>query len=239
MTGLHERHKEDSRQARLQPCSQYSADKQHLGGSSCITSIVRLIYSPDFAPTLDLSWDTVAVVQWSLVEELSAVLCMNLPPCRHLIGRALPGVTTTTSNTRQQSQWQSQLTSGSHVRTRDMHESKSPLVFSGTITTISAGYSENRPKSKGRLMSMGSKGKTASEASNASLTELSTLGSLVEVNAMEYRPHAALAGGSQQLDVEIDRSELGMTEVLVDTNWMPAQDERYARRTGLDLYGEV
>lgn len=28
---------------------------------------------------------------WSLVEELSAVVCINLPPCRHFISRALPG----------------------------------------------------------------------------------------------------------------------------------------------------
>lgn len=191
------------------------------------------------------------MILWSLIEELSAVLCMNLPPCRHLIGRALPGrqlLTTnnTTNNTTKPSQWKSQLATGGTAHTRptaDMHDSKPPLVFAGGgggcgfVTTISAGHSHNRPKSKG-----GSMVSTVSEMSTVSTIITTTSGGsrpswpglvtselLVEVHEIAQRPLSAPASVPQQLDVEIDRSELGMTEVLRGKNWMAARDGRYAR----------
>lgn len=44
---------------------------------------------PVFAPTADLSWDSVPAVHWSMIEALSAVICINLPPCRQFIRRML------------------------------------------------------------------------------------------------------------------------------------------------------
>lgn len=64
--------------------------------SSCITSVVRVKYVTTYAPTADLSWDTVQVVAWSVIEVLSGVICINLPPCRQLLGKLFPRQTHTT-----------------------------------------------------------------------------------------------------------------------------------------------
>lgn len=62
----------------------------HVITSSFVTSIIRLRYvTSSFSPTADLSWDTMPVIVWSLVEEVSGVVCINLPPCRGLFGRVL------------------------------------------------------------------------------------------------------------------------------------------------------
>lgn len=38
----------------------------------------------------DLSWDIAPAISWSLIELLSTVICLNLPPCRHLISKLIP-----------------------------------------------------------------------------------------------------------------------------------------------------
>lgn len=103
--------------------------------SSCITSVVRVKYVTIFAPTADLTWDNVLAVAWSVVELLSGGICVNLPPCRHLIAKLFPrqmhsttgGVMTYTTMSQAygpDSFGASRLTHGGHV------------TSVGTVTTI-------------------------------------------------------------------------------------------------------
>ncbi|KAL1864881.1 hypothetical protein Daus18300_007448 [Diaporthe australafricana] len=61
-----------------------------LGSFSLFTSVIRIRYVRKFAPTADLSWDIAPAISWSLIELLSTVICLNLPPCRQLISKLIP-----------------------------------------------------------------------------------------------------------------------------------------------------
>ncbi|KAG6359380.1 hypothetical protein INS49_012901 [Diaporthe citri] len=61
-----------------------------LGSFSLFTSVIRIRYVRKFAPTADLSWDIAPAISWSLIELLSTVICLNLPPCRQLISKIIP-----------------------------------------------------------------------------------------------------------------------------------------------------
>lgn len=52
--------------------------------------MTRIRYVRKFAPTADLSWDIAPAISWSLIELLSTVICLNLPPCRQLISKLIP-----------------------------------------------------------------------------------------------------------------------------------------------------
>lgn len=52
--------------------------------------MIRIRYVRKFAPTADLSWDIAPAISWSLIELLSTVICLNLPPCRQLISKLIP-----------------------------------------------------------------------------------------------------------------------------------------------------
>ncbi|KAJ0119274.1 integral membrane protein [Diaporthe amygdali] len=67
-----------------------------LGSFSLFTSVIRIRYVRKFAPTADLSWDIAPAISWSLIEMLSAVICLNLPPCRQLISKIIPRQLATT-----------------------------------------------------------------------------------------------------------------------------------------------
>lgn len=111
------------------------------------------------------------MVEWSLIEGVSAVVCMNLPPCRHLIGRVLHKgrlLTSNSADTSKPSQWQ-YLATGSTMNSRDMYENKRPLVFTGTVTTISAAHTEDMSNSKSKsIVSTISKISTISRTSTGS-----------------------------------------------------------------------
>lgn len=68
-----------------------------LGSFSLFTSVIRIRYVRKFAPTADLSWDIAPAISWSLIELLSTVICLNLPPCRHLISKLIPRRLATTT----------------------------------------------------------------------------------------------------------------------------------------------
>lgn len=201
--------------------------------SSCITSIVRLKYVAIFAPTVDLSWDTVPVVIWSLIEELSAVVCINLPPCRHLIGRLFPSQLLTsvkhTHNTTMNGAAQQRSVVGPIFES----EGKQPTPWTGpgqtrgsTTTLISSsggfvGKEKYRPKTGLTVSTVSpvspvSPPRSLRAASMVMVTrEGETLGA---VDAR--RPYTA--HGGHILDVEIDRSGLGIWELVRAMRWAPS-----------------
>lgn len=110
--------------------------------SSCITSIVRMRYTNTYAPTADLTWDTVLVVVWSIIEVLSSVICINLPPCRQMISKLFPRklFTTTggdTSTSQQDGMRSTAFGFGSSHRPGPYAEFDSRSL--GTFTEISVG----------------------------------------------------------------------------------------------------
>lgn len=201
------------------------------------------MFAPDFAATADLSFDTATVVVWSLVEESSAVLCMNLPPCRHLIGRMLPGKHLLTTNNNatnayRPSQWQSAPGGDGPKRTTtaDTYSTTKEMVFAGkefgSVTTISAAPGKDRPPSKDSIVSTVSAFVTVSESSQPSWP-LTGSEPAVIVGGIPQRPPPPPpprpVNGSRQLNVEIDRSELGMAEVLDAAVHSPAR-VRFSRQ---------
>ncbi|POS76002.1 integral membrane protein [Diaporthe helianthi] len=81
-------------------CAPVSAswDIQHFGILVMpLPDVIRIRYVRKFAPTADLSWDIAPAISWSLIELLSTVICLNLPPCRHLISKLIPRRLATTT----------------------------------------------------------------------------------------------------------------------------------------------
>lgn len=201
--------------------------------SSCITSIIRLKYVAIFAPTVDLSWDTVPVVTWSLIEELSAVVCINLPPCRHLIGHLFPRQLLTsvkhTQNTTTNGAVQPRSVVGYIFESEDKQSTPwtGPGQTRGSTTTLissTGGFSgkeKYRPKT-GLTVSTVSPVSPPRSLRAASMVMVRREGvefeSLGDVEAR--RPYTA--HGEHILDVEIDRSGLGFWELVRTTRWVPS-----------------
>ncbi|KAH7304442.1 hypothetical protein B0I35DRAFT_329575, partial [Stachybotrys elegans] len=64
-----------------------------VGSFACVTSIMRLKYTVSFANSLDSTWDSVDVVNWSIIEVACAIICASLPTLRPLL-RRVPGLLT-------------------------------------------------------------------------------------------------------------------------------------------------
>lgn len=181
--------------------------------SSCITSVIRLKYVAIFDPTADASWDTVPVVVWSVIEDLSAVICINLPPCRHLIGKLFPRHLLTTRGDTHATQNKS---SGSkHANTVDMGNSTEG--WRSITTVVSGGCPEsnkgNASESISWLDSPIASPMPRNFSRKAASMRLVRDDRIIGLKPLEgiskQRPHSA-----HTLDVEIDLSELGLKELL-------------------------
>ncbi|EQL02812.1 CFEM domain-containing protein [Ophiocordyceps sinensis CO18] len=60
-----------------------------IGSLTFVASVVRLKYIMQLGPTLDVTWDHVDIIQWTLIELLSAAVCSSILPCRHCPTRLL------------------------------------------------------------------------------------------------------------------------------------------------------
>ncbi|KAJ4422759.1 hypothetical protein N0V82_002538 [Gnomoniopsis sp. IMI 355080] len=197
-----------SRRKKIQLCLVFT-----LGSFSCVTSVIRLKYVAIFDPTADASWDTVPVVVWSVIEDLSAVICINLPPCRHLIQKLFPrqfltskGDTRTTQNRTGEIK---------HANMFDVYTSTGDwrsltTVVGGARAESIKGYATESmswldspapsPSPQPRNFSR--------KAESVRLVKDESIG-LKPLESVSRRPHSA-----HTLDVEIDVSELGMKELL-------------------------
>lgn len=151
------------------------------------------------------------MVVWSVIEDLSAVVCINLPPCRHFIGKLFPRqLLTTRGDTRTT---QNRSGGSKHANTFDVYTSTEDWR---SLTTVVGGA---RPESmKGHASESVSWLESpfpspqprnfSRKAESVRLVRDESLG-LRPLEGVSKRPHSA-----QTLDVEIDLSELGLKELL-------------------------
>ncbi|KAH9219973.1 hypothetical protein DL95DRAFT_290708, partial [Leptodontidium sp. 2 PMI_412] len=67
-----------------------------LGSFACITSMIRLKYIITYSNSLDLTWDNVDIVIWSILETFMAVICASLMCIRPLLVKYVPVIFPTT-----------------------------------------------------------------------------------------------------------------------------------------------
>ncbi|CAK7270764.1 hypothetical protein SEPCBS119000_004253 [Sporothrix epigloea] len=63
-----------------------------LGGFACIASIIRLAYLHLLHDPVDVTYDLVSSVMWTIAECTIGIVCVSLPPLRSLFARILPNV---------------------------------------------------------------------------------------------------------------------------------------------------
>lgn len=197
-----------SRRKKIQLCLVFT-----LGSFSCITSVIRLKYVAIFDPTADASWDTVPVVVWSVIEDLSAVICINLPPCRHFIGRLFPSrLITTRGDTRTT---RNKSAGSKHTNTVDMHTSIDE--WRSVTTVVSGGRPESTKGDEAESVSwLDSPGPSPLPRNFSRKSESVRL--VRDDDVIGLRPLEDITkkrpSSAHTLDVEIDLSELGLKELL-------------------------
>lgn len=157
------------------------------------------------------------MVVWSVIEDLSAVVCINLPPCRHLIGQLFPRLLLTSRGGPYTSQSKSVATKQS-----DPFELGTRPERCGSFTTVESG---GRPGFKQEYKSNSTPWLDAPEplplspVRNFSLKAKSVM--LVKDEGEGFEPLVGLsvkrpysAGYAHTLNVEIDRSELGLRDLM-------------------------
>ncbi|CAK7265054.1 hypothetical protein SEPCBS57363_001386 [Sporothrix epigloea] len=63
-----------------------------LGGFACIASIIRLAYLHLLHNPVDVTYDLVSSVMWTIAECTIGIVCVSLPPLRSLFAKFLPNV---------------------------------------------------------------------------------------------------------------------------------------------------
>ncbi|PMD33685.1 hypothetical protein L207DRAFT_589244 [Hyaloscypha variabilis F] len=63
-----------------------------LGSFACITSMIRLKYIISYGTSIDLTYDNVDVIIWSVLETFTAIICASLMCFRPLLVRLLPAI---------------------------------------------------------------------------------------------------------------------------------------------------
>ncbi|CAK7213126.1 hypothetical protein SBRCBS47491_001696 [Sporothrix bragantina] len=63
-----------------------------LGGFACIASIIRLAYLHLLYDPIDVTYDLVSSVMWTIAECTIGIVCVSLPPLRSLFAKFLPSV---------------------------------------------------------------------------------------------------------------------------------------------------
>ncbi|KAL1902484.1 hypothetical protein Sste5346_001465 [Sporothrix stenoceras] len=63
-----------------------------LGGFACIASIIRLAYLHLLYDPIDVTYDLVSSVMWTIAECTIGIVCVSLPPLRSLFAKFWPGV---------------------------------------------------------------------------------------------------------------------------------------------------
>ncbi|KIN03320.1 hypothetical protein OIDMADRAFT_116962, partial [Oidiodendron maius Zn] len=61
-----------------------------LGSFACVTSMVRLRFIVSFARSMDITWDDVDLIIWSMIEVYTAIICASLVSFRPLIMKLIP-----------------------------------------------------------------------------------------------------------------------------------------------------
>lgn len=195
------------------------------------------------------------MVFWSIIEDTSAVVCINLPPCRHLLSKLFPG---------QQHSVSSSVNNLAHGRSRggiaddDSNNNKNRYNWSekgtdarsviGVTTTITASYSDKVDprdrwsRSWSTVSTRSSRSSFVTSAKNEPLPPLpfplrlekegKREGGSVADDPWAYtgqlprRPHTAHV--FQRIEVDIDRSELGLWDVFRKSQWFDGRVKRSA-----------
>lgn len=63
-----------------------------LGGFACIASIIRLAYLHLLENPIDVTYDLVSSVMWTIAECTIGIVCVSLPPLRSLLAKILPSI---------------------------------------------------------------------------------------------------------------------------------------------------
>ncbi|CAK7230735.1 hypothetical protein SEUCBS140593_007688 [Sporothrix eucalyptigena] len=63
-----------------------------LGGFACIASIIRLAYLHLLYDPIDVTYDLVSSVMWTIAECTIGIVCVSLPPLRSLFAKFMPSI---------------------------------------------------------------------------------------------------------------------------------------------------
>lgn len=70
-----------------------------LGSFACITSIVRLKFAFEYGRSIDLTWDNIDLVKWSIIETHAGLICACLFTLKPLFVKYIPSLLSTESKT--------------------------------------------------------------------------------------------------------------------------------------------
>ncbi|KAG8168958.1 hypothetical protein KVR01_001707 [Diaporthe batatas] len=189
-----------------------------LGSFSLFTSVIRIRYVRKFAPTADLSWDVAPAISWSLIELLSTVICLNLPPCRQLLSKLIPRrLATTIHRGKNGTAPYGPYDTGPYgafsqhgAQTIEL-KSKSPPM-GGILHTTTIEVTHERNLSDDELLMIKTRPSVSSSASRRSLQTIDE--EYDEPNergrSKLRRPPPAATTRTPSVEVEIDRSRLGL-----------------------------
>lgn len=179
--------------------------------------MIRIRYVRKFAPTADLSWDIAPAISWSLIELLSTVICLNLPPCRQLISKIIPRRLATTihkgpNGTGAYGAYGAYgAVSERRPQTIEL-KSKAPPM-GGILHTTTIEVTHERNLSDDELLIVKTRPSVSSAASRSSLQTIEEeYDDPNERGRSKVRrpPAAATVRRTPSVDVEIDRSRLGL-----------------------------
>lgn len=172
--------------------------------------MIRIRYVRKFAPTADLSWDIAPAISWSLIELLSTVICLNLPPCRQLISKLIPRRLATTIHKGQNGTGAYGAYGAYGAQTIEL-KSKTPPM-GGILHTTTIEVTHERNLSDDELLIAKTRPSVSSAASRRSLQTIDE--EYDEPNergrSVVRRPPTATVRRTPSVDVDIDRSRLGL-----------------------------
>ena len=179
--------------------------------------MIRIRYVRKFAPTADLSWDIAPAISWSLIELLSTVICLNLPPCRQLISKLIPRRLATTihkgqNGTGAYGAYGAYGAVSQHGAQTIELQSKPPPM-GGILHTTTIEVTHERNLSDDELLIAKTRPSVSSAASRRSLQTIDEgYDEPDERGRSKVRrpPAAGTVRRTPSVDVEIDRSRLGL-----------------------------
>lgn len=178
--------------------------------------MIRIRYVRKFAPTADLSWDIAPAISWSLIELLSTVICLNLPPCRALISKLIPRRLATTIH-KGHNGTGAYGAYGAYGAVTDRGaqtiELKNKPPMGGILHTTTIEVTHERNLSDDEYLIAKTRPSVSSAASRRSLQTIDEeYDDLNERGRTKVRrpPAAATVKRTPSVDVEIDRSRLGL-----------------------------
>lgn len=172
--------------------------------------MIRIRYVRKFAPTADLSWDIAPAISWSLIELLSTVICLNLPPCRQLISKLIPRRLATTIHKGHNGTGAYGAYGAYGAQTIEL-KSKTPPM-GGILHTTTIEVTHERNLSDDELLIAKTRPSVSSAASRRSLQTIDEEYDDPDERgrSMVRRPPTAAVRRTPSVDVDIDRSRLGL-----------------------------